>query len=363
MTNSPTGHTAFPGATPGATPGPASAPLLSVRKLAVTFTQSSGPDIPAVEGASFDVRPGETVALVGESSSGKSVTAMALMGLLSSGSGSGAGPVITGQALFRTSDENTVDLLSLPEPALRAIRGRDISMVFQDPMTSLNPVLTIGEQISEVLMTHDGLSRRQTRAPVISLLTRVGLRNPEDLISRYPFQLSGGMRQRVMIAIALACRPRLLIADEPTTALDVTVQARILTLLRQLQAETGMAIIFITHNIGVVAQIADRVVVMYSGQIVESAPVRDALDTPLMPYSRVLFRTVPTYEAVLARRRHLPTIPGHVPDPRHRPQGCTFHPRCTHFVHGPCDTFRPSPEHATPDHEVRCARWREIARD
>ncbi|MBB2197059.1 MAG: ABC transporter ATP-binding protein [Gluconacetobacter sp.] len=333
-------------------------PILSVRKLAVTFAQGGGPDIPAVEGASFDVGAGETVAIVGESSSGKSVTAMALLGLLPAG----AGTVVSGQALFRGDGEAAVDLLTLPDRAMRAIRGRDISMVFQDPMTSLNPVLTIGEQIAEVLMTHDGLTRRQAQAMAIEMLARVGLRDPGQIVAHYPGQLSGGMRQRVMIAIALACRPRLLIADEPTTALDVTVQAQILALLRELQAEMGMAIIFITHNIGVVAQIADRIVVMYSGQVVENAPVRDALDSPLMPYSRVLFRTVPTYDAVLARRQRLPTIPGHVPDPRHRPQGCTFHPRCVHFRPGVCDGFRPSLESARSGHEVRCVRWQEIAR-
>ncbi|GAA4500577.1 ABC transporter ATP-binding protein [Gluconacetobacter tumulicola] len=335
-----------------------SRPILSVRKLAVTFAQGSGPDIPAVEGASFDVGAGETVAIVGESSSGKSVTAMALLGLLPAG----AGTIVSGQALFRRDEAHEVDLLALPEREMRALRGRDISMVFQDPMTSLNPVLTIGEQIAEVLTTHDGLTRRQARATAVDLLARVGLRDPGQIVSHYPGQLSGGMRQRVMIAMALACRPRLLIADEPTTALDVTVQAQILALLRQLQAEMGMAIIFITHNIGVVAQISDRVVVMYSGQVVENAPVRDALDGPLMPYSSVLFRTVPTYDAVLARRRRLPTIPGHVPDPRHRPQGCTFHPRCAHFRPGVCDMFRPSLEAAREGHEVRCVRWQEIAR-
>jgi oligopeptide/dipeptide ABC transporter ATP-binding protein len=234
-------------------------------------------------------------------------------------------------------------------------------MIFQEPLTSLNPVHRVGRQVAEALIRHERLSDRAARARAIELLDLVGIPEPGRRIDAFPHELSGGMRQRVMIAAAIACRPRVLIADEPTTALDVTIQAQILDLLRRLQAETGMSIIFITHNLGVVAEIATRVLVMYAGQVVEDAPVGAVLRRPRMPYTAGLIRSVPRLDAVLHRGERLAGVPGNVPDPLHRPAGCTFHPRCGHARAVPCETTRPALEHVTPSQWVRCARWREIA--
>ena len=325
--------------------------LLSVRDLGVTFAGEGGP-VRAVDGVSFALAAGETLAIVGESSSGKSVTALAIMRLL------GTGPRIDGSAVL-----DGADLLSLPEARMEAIRGRDIAMIFQEPMTSLNPVHRIGDQISEAVLVHERVGRRAAAARAVELLDQVGIAEPALRARAFPHQLSGGMRQRAMIAVALACRPRVLIADEPTTALDVTIQAQILELIRTLQRENGMAVVFITHNLGVVAEIADRVLVMYAGQVVEDAPVAALLRRPLMPYSRGLIASVP----LLSQLRHrtatsrLPAIPGNVPDPQHRPEGCTFHPRCAHALPEPCVAHRPALETAAAAHAVRCARWRELA--
>ena len=325
--------------------------LLRVEGLTVRFG-----GVPAVEDVSFALRPGETLAVVGESSSGKSVTALALMRLLD-----GPGCTVAGRALLRGADGRQTDLLALPERAMADLRGRALGMIFQEPMTSLNPVHTVGDQISESLIRHERLSARAAAARAVDLLAEVGIPEPARRASAYPHHLSGGMRQRAMIAVALACRPRILIADEPTTALDVTIQAQILDLLRRLQAETGMAVVFITHNLGVVAEIADRVVVMYAGQVVEDAPVAALLERPAMPYTAGLMRSVPRLDAALHTGRRLVAIPGNVPDPRQRPAGCTFHPRCGHARPDPCLRARPALEWAAPGHRVRCARWREVA--
>jgi oligopeptide transport system ATP-binding protein len=331
--------------------------LLDVRDLTVTFRGQSGP-VAAVEGVSFTLAEGETLAVVGESSSGKSVTALALMRLL-------APPPtcrIGGSALLRTSDgAQAVELLALPETAMQEIRGRHMAMIFQEPMTSLNPVHTVGAQIVETLVCHEHLSATAATDRAIELLDLVGITEPRRRLESYPHHLSGGMRQRVMIAMALACRPRVLIADEPTTALDVTIQAQILDLLRRLQRETGMAVIFITHNLGVVAELADRVLVMYAGQVVEEASVAALLHRPLMPYSTGLLRSVPRLDAVLRKGVRLRAIQGNVPDPAHKPVGCTFHPRCDYAVAAVCDVARPPLEPAAQDHRVRCVRWREVA--
>jgi oligopeptide transport system ATP-binding protein len=249
----------------------------------------------------------------------------------------------------------------MPDAAMQDVRGRQIAMIFQEPMTSLNPVHTVGAQIVETLVFHERLSAEAATARAVELLDLVGITEPRRRLASYPHQLSGGMRQRVMIAIALACRPRVLIADEPTTALDVTIQAQILDLLRRLQRETGMAVIFITHNLGVVAELADRVLVMYAGQVVEEAPVAALLRHPLMPYSTGLLRSVPRLDAVLRKGVRLRAIQGNVPDPANKPVGCTFHPRCDHAVAAVCDSTRPALESAAQDHSVRCRRWREIA--
>ena len=325
--------------------------LLRVEGLTVRFGA-----VPAIEDVSFALRPGETLAIVGESSSGKSVTALALMRLLDHRT-----CTIAGRVLLRGADGRQTDLLALPERAMADLRGRALGMVFQEPMTSLNPVHTVGRQISEGLIRHERLSPRAAATRAVDLLAQVGIPEPERRASAFPHQLSGGMRQRATIAIALACRPRILIADEPTTALDVTIQAQILDLLQRLQAETGMAVVFITHNLGVVAEIADRVVVMYAGQVVEDAPAAALLGRPAMPYTAGLMRSVPRLDAALHTGRRLIAIPGNVPDPRQRPAGCTFHPRCGHARPDPCLSARPALEWAAPGHRVRCARWREVA--
>jgi oligopeptide transport system ATP-binding protein len=240
------------------------------------------------------------------------------------------------------------------------VRGGQISMIFQEPMTSLNPVHSIGRQIAEAVIVHEGTGRQVALRRAVELLDMVGIPDPARRAHSFPHQLSGGMRQRAMIAMALATRPRLLIADEPTTALDVTVQAQILDLLRRLQQETGLAVIFITHNLGVVAEIADRTLVMYSGQVVEEAPTEVLLACPRMPYTRGLLRSVPQLRAALRHGERLPAIAGNVPDPRHRPSGCTFAPRCDWALEGPCTAGRPPVLEIADRHRLRCLRWQDI---
>ena len=327
------------------------APLLRVENLSVRFDE-----VPVVEDVSFALNPGETLAIVGESSSGKTVTALALMRLL----GNAKTCRVSGRALMLDSHGAAIDLLSLPEREMADLRGQAISMIFQEPMSSLNPVHTVGAQIAETLVRHKRLPHRAAMAETVSLLEQVGIPEPHRRASAYPHEMSGGMRQRVMIAMALACRPGILIADEPTTALDVTIQAEILELLRRLQRENGMSMIFITHNLGIVAQIADRVMVMYSGQVVEESPASALLGGHLMPYTVGLMRSLPRLEAAFEHDRRLSAIPGNVPDPRHRPEGCVFHPRCEH-VRDVCKQHIPGLERIAPAHLMRCRRWREIA--
>ncbi|GAB0114569.1 ABC transporter ATP-binding protein [Acidisoma sp. C75] len=330
--------------------------VLTVSDLSVRFTGEGGA-VDAVEGLSFTLGEGETLAIVGESSSGKSVTALALMRLL-------GGPPrcqVRGSVRLRREGGEELDLLSLSEARMTGIRGRDIGMIFQEPMTSLNPVQRIGAQIAEGLRAHERMSARAAEERAVTLLGHVGIPEAALRARAYPHQLSGGMRQRAMIAMALACRPRVLIADEPTTALDVTIQAQILDLIRSLQEETGMSVIFITHNLGVVAEVADRVLVMYAGQVVEDAPVDALLRHPRMPYSAGLIGSVPRLTDVLRKGGRLAAIPGNVPDPQARPAGCRFHPRCGHAEAGRCDAAPPPLEQASATHAVRCARWREIA--
>jgi oligopeptide transport system ATP-binding protein len=330
--------------------------LLKVDELSVAFGSATDP-VAAVQGVSFRLNAGETLAIVGESSSGKSVTALALLRLL-------PGPPscrIGGQVLLHDRDGGSSDLLTLPETAMRRVRGGEIGMIFQEPMTSLNPVHTVGAQIVEALGEHKRLAGAAATARAVELLDLVGIAEPRRRLASYPHHLSGGMRQRVMIAMALAGDPRLLIADEPTTALDVTIQAQILDLLRRLQQETGMGVIFITHNLSVVAEFADRVLVMYAGQVVEDAPTGTLLRRPLMPYTDGLLRSVPRLGAILRRGERLQAIPGSVPDPRLRPSGCAFHPRCAYNLGALCDGARPALEQAAPAHSVRCHRWRDLA--
>jgi oligopeptide/dipeptide ABC transporter ATP-binding protein len=310
-----------------ATSGTEVEPLLQIEGLRVEFVSKLG-TVRAVDGISYAVAPGETLAVVGESGCGKSVTALSVIGLVPSP----PGVVTAGEIRFAGEDLRSVDA-----DRMRAIRGNEIAMIFQEPMTSLNPVLTVGTQIAETLVEHRGLEAEEAREQVIALLERVGIPSPEQRIDDYAHQLSGGMCQRVMIAMALACDPKLLIADEPTTALDVTVQAQILDLLRELQRELGMSIVLITHDLGVVAEMAQRVVVMYAGEIVERANVRELFARPRHPYTAGLLRSIPLLERVEAR---LQPIEGSVPDAADFPAGCRFHPRCP-YVRDRCRSEAP----------------------
>ena len=290
-------------------------PLLEIQNLNVAFETSRG-DIRPVRDVSINIHPGQTVAVVGESGCGKSVTAMSILRLIPSP----PGKVLGGRILFEGRD-----LLTLSEREMRSVRGKEIAMIFQEPMTSLNPVYTIGDQIVEAVTLHQHVGTRQAYEIAEQALRDVGIADPARRLHEYPHQMSGGMRQRVMIAMALSCKPKLLIADEPTTALDVTIQAQILELLRKLQREQGMAIMLITHDLGVVAENADAVYVMYASRVAECAAVEELFDHPKHPYTEGLFRSIPKLHAFSER---LDTIPGTVPNPARFPTGCKFHPRC-----------------------------------
>ena len=324
-------------------------PLLEVRDLQTSFILGGRAPLVAVDGVGFSVTPGETLAIVGESGSGKSVTALSIMRLLPQR----VGRITGGSIHFRNRD-----LTQLPEEEIRTIRGKEIGMIFQEPMTSLNPVHTVGTQIAEVLIQHEGLSGPEARERAISMLDTVGISEPARRVDNYPHEMSGGMRQRAMIAMALACRPNLLIADEPTTALDVTIQAQILDLMEELQDALGMAIIFITHDLGVVAQMAQRVVVMYAGQVVETGPVAEIFTHPRMPYTAGLIESIPRLGGSRGEKR-LRTIPGQVPSLSELPSGCRFSTRCPH-AQPECVKTRPQLELISDRHEVRCMRWREL---
>ncbi len=289
-------------------------PLLSVRDLVVEFATERGA-VRAVDGVSFDIQEGKTLALVGESGCGKSVTAMSLLRLVAP-----PGRIARGQVLL-----DGRDLASFSEAEMCSIRGDRVSMIFQEPQTSLNPVMTAGKQVLEAVELHTDLRGRAARARVIELFQKVRIPSPETRVDDYPHQMSGGMKQRVMIAMALACNPRLLVADEPTTALDVTIQAQILGLLRELMTGARSSVLLITHDFGVVAEVADDVAVMYAGRIVEKAPVREIFDRPLHPYTQALLRSRPRLGE---RHGRLEAIPGFVPGLQEMPSGCRFHPRC-----------------------------------
>ena len=313
--------------------------LLEVDNLQTHFRTPEGINR-AVDGVSFHVNEGETLAIVGESGCGKSVTSMSLMRLIAEPPGK-----IAGSIRFQGKD-----LLQLSEREMRAIRGNDISMIFQEPMTSLNPVLTVGRQIGETLRMHQGLDKQAAEARAIEMLNLVGIPEPVRRVREYPHQLSGGMRQRVMIAMALACNPKLLIADEPTTALDVTIQAQILNLLRDLKQRLGMAILLITHNLGIIGDMADRVAVMYAGQIVELAPAGELVRRPLHPYTRALMQSVPRLQGGKDR---LSAIPGTVPRIGNFPKGCRFYPRCP-SARPECESQMPPLVEVQPNRWVRC---------
>ncbi len=316
-------------------------PVLDVRGLKTVF-RTRGGEVHAVNSVSFDLKPGELLGVVGESGSGKSVTMMSLLGLLPSP----PAEIRNGQVMFGGSD-----LLKMPVSGLRDVRGRGIGFIFQDPMTSLNPVFTVGYQIMEPLRRHMGMDRAAARARAFDLLDLVGIPDAKRRLDDYPHQFSGGMRQRVMIAIALACDPKVLIADEPTTALDVTIQAQILELVRELRRKVGMAIVWITHDLGVIAGIADRVIVMYGGQIVEQAPVRELFARPRHPYTRALLKTIPHVSGV--RTAKLNVIEGQPPILRAAPEACPFRPRCAHAFDR-CARENPARRPVGPGHDVAC---------
>jgi peptide/nickel transport system ATP-binding protein len=323
-------------------------PLLTVNDMSIVFTSPDEADIEAVRQVDLTLTPGKTLALVGESGCGKSVTARALLRLLDRNA-----QIRTGEMLFSGKAGN-VDIAQLKpdSPAMRAIRGNQISMIFQEPMSSLSPVHTIGDQIDEIIVLHEGLSPKQARERTISLLDQVGVPGARDRANAYPFELSGGLRQRAMIAMALACTPKLLIADEPTTALDVTTQAQILDLLRQLQDDFGMAMLFITHDLGVVAEVADDIAVMYLGDVVEQGDVFEVFRAPRHPYTQALMNSVPRLQRK-AERTRLSPIKGTVPSPKDRPVGCAFTSRCP-YAFAPCPTERPERTPVSPGHVARC---------
>ena len=321
--------------------------LLEVSNLTTAFATSRG-EITAIEDVSFTLEEGEILGIVGESGSGKSVTALTIMGLLPQP----PARVAAGEVRFRGEV-----LTRLSDSRMQRIRGPGIAMVFQEPMTSLNPVFTIGEQVMETLRAHEKLSQKVAYDRSLAMLEKVGIPSAARRMGDYPHQLSGGQRQRVMLAIALACRPRLLIADEPTTALDVTIQAQMLDLMMDLRDELGMAIIIITHNMGVVAETADRVLVMYAGRIVEAAPVARLFDRPLHPYTQGLLDCVPSLQQ---ERERLVAIPGTLPEPARRPRGCRFAPRCRHAVPA-CTVAIPPLVEFDPGHAAACIRVAELA--
>jgi oligopeptide/dipeptide ABC transporter ATP-binding protein len=328
--------------------------LLEVDGLQTHFETEDGAALPAVDGVSFSIRRGRTLALVGESGCGKSVTSYSLLRLIQR-----PGRIVGGRITLHSARSGEIEITALPEnsPQLREVRGGLVSMIFQEPMTALSPVHTVGSQIAEVIMLHSNVSKIEARDRGIEMLRKVGIAAPERRYDQYPHEMSGGMRQRVMIAMALVCDPELLIADEPTTALDVTIQAQILGLIRSLQKEIGCSVLLITHDLGVVAQTADDVAVMYLGRIVERGSVRDVLKRPRHPYTQGLLRSLPSIDAT----GRLASIPGTVPALSAIPPGCPFHPRCPHARAGVCDVDGPPLlREIEPQHQAACVRAEEI---
>jgi len=327
--------------------------LLEVKGLRTHFFTDEGV-VRSVDGADFTLHRGKTLCVVGESGCGKSVTARSILQLIDK-----PGQIVSGSILFHTEGK-TVDLAKLNPrgEAIRAVRGREIAMIFQEPMSSLSPVHTIGNQIMEAVLLHLKVSKQEARDRTVEVLRRVGIPQPERRVDSYPFELSGGMRQRACIAMALSCEPKLLIADEPTTALDVTTQANILDLIKELQEELGMAVMFITHDLGVVAEIADEVVVMYLGTVAERGDVDSIFYDPKHPYTRALLESIP--KLGLKEQDRLASIRGMVPHPFNRPGGCPFHTRCDAFMEGVCDQVVPPIERIGTEREVRCLLYSDL---
>jgi len=317
--------------------------LLEIKGLKTHFFTDEGV-VRAVDGVDLYIDKGETLGVVGESGCGKTVTALSIMRLIAMP----PGRIVEGQILYQGRD-----LVTLPPAQIRKVRGKEISMIFQEPMTSLNPVFTCGEQIAEAIRLHEGLGRRDAMDKTVEMLKLVHMANPERRVKEYPHQLSGGMRQRIMIAMALSCNPNLLIADEPTTALDVTIQAQILELLNELKAKLGMAVMLITHDMGVIAETAQRVVVMYAAKVAEEAPVKDLFKEPLHPYTQGLLRSIPRIDLAATKKQRLEAIPGVVPSLIELPPGCRFAARCQH-VKAVCIEKEPVLREIKPGHKVSC---------
>ncbi len=329
------------------------AALLSVRNLQTHFFSREG-TVKAVDGVSFDVRPGEILGIAGESGCGKSVTSQSILRILPRN-----GRIVGGEILFR--HENQAIDLAATDPdgrRIRDIRGKEIAMIFQEPMTAFSPVHTIGNQIIETIRIHQNVSREEARDQAVEMLHRVGMPNPVRNIDQYTFNLSGGMRQRAMVALSLSCQPKLLIADEPTTAVDVTIQAQMLELLREIQADLGMAIIMITHDLGVIAELTDRVMIMYLGKEVEQGTVEDIFHRPRHPYTRGLLASIPKMEP---GQVEIEPIAGSVPSPYAMPTGCKFHPRCADYIAGVCEVQDPPLTEVDRGHEVSCYLYDGIA--
>jgi oligopeptide/dipeptide ABC transporter ATP-binding protein len=337
------------------------APLLQVKGLKTYFFCDEG-TVKAIDGVDFDIHRGQTLGVVGESGCGKSVTARSILRIVPK-----PGMIVAGEiTLNRQSDKkhgsaatDQVNLISLDPmgPVMRSLRGGEMALVPQEPMASLSPVYTIGNQIMEAITLHQKVDKAEARAKAIEMLALVGFPQPKQRVDAYPFQLSGGLRQRAVIAMALSCHPSLLIADEPTTALDVTTEAQILALMRELQRDLGMAIMYITHNLGVVAQMTEEVIVMYMGKVVEQANVDTIFHNPMHPYTRALLRSIPRLGQGTRKRQRLETIRGSVPDPYSTPQGCPFHPRCDQRIRGVCDQEEPPNVQIELGHQVRCVLY------
>jgi peptide/nickel transport system ATP-binding protein len=330
--------------------------LLDVRDLKTYFKTDFG-TVRAVDGVSFDIKQGGIKGIVGESGCGKSVTARAILRILAS-----SGRIVSGNIFFKPDEREPVDLAALDskDPVLRSIRGKEIAMIFQEPMTAFSPVYTIGNQVVEAIRLHQTVTKAQARERAIAILQKVGIPDANSRIDLYPHQLSGGMRQRAMIAMALSCNPKLLIADEPTTALDVTIQAQIMDLMIDLQREFGMAIMIITHDLGVIAEMADEVAVMYLGRVVEQAPVGEIFRNPKHPYTQSLLKSIPRIED--DRKGRLAVMEGAVPDAYSIPPGCPFHTRCPKRMDGRCDSVIPTITKVSAVHEVSCLLYEEDRR-
>jgi peptide/nickel transport system ATP-binding protein len=332
-------------------------PLLQINDLHTHFFTREG-IVKAVDGATLEVQPGKTLGIVGESGCGKSITAKSILQIVDK-----PGRIVDGQILYNRQEGSgqarVVDLVKLPHDSMemRSIRGGEISMIFQEPMTSFSPVHTVGNQIVEAIRLHRNIDKREATEVAAEWLRRVGIPNPAQRMGEYPYRLSGGQCQRAMIAMSLATHPKMLIADEPTTALDVTTQAQILNLLQSLQREQGMAMIFITHALGVIAEMADEVAVMYLGRVVEKAPVKELFTNPKHPYTQALMTSIPSINA--APRERLPSVQGSIPHPQNKPSGCPFHPRCPAFMPGVCDQKEPRLTHVgasgvSANHQASC---------